>query len=169
MDQPLTVERAREVLSYDPETGKLTWLITLSPRAVKGKEAGHRMKRGSAVQLRIDKRLYSAHRVIWLMVYGVWPTEVDHIDNDPLNNRLSNLRAATHAQNLKNMSMHRDNAQGVKGVYRNKHASGYFSQIMVDGKQHYLGRFKTKEQASAAYNAAAKRLHGEFAHMSEVK
>lgn len=168
----LTPERLRELLSYDPETGVFRWRVTNSVRAMAGAEAGYKLKvaRSETLyyrQIRIDKKLYQAHRLAWLYVTGLWPSEfLDHIDGDGLNNRMANLREASSGENQRNMRMHKDNETGLKGVTRAKNAKGYYSNIMVAGKKHYLGYFKTPEAAHAAYCEAAQRLHGRFARTS---
>jgi hypothetical protein len=86
---------------------------------------------------------------------------VDHVDGNPLNNRRSNLRFCTHAQNMKNRKVHRSNKLGVKGV----HLAGkrYRAEIKVDGQRYGLGSFLTLAEAAAAYKTASARFHGEFA------
>lgn len=90
--------------------------------------------------------------------------EVDHRDCDPLNNRRSNLRLATRAQNAKNRRRARSNRLGFKGVYRegSRRRPRYRAEISVDGKKVRLGSFASPEQAHAAYRLAAVVLHGEF-------
>lgn len=88
----------------------------------------------------------------------------DHIDGDGLNNQRANLRACTHAQNLRNTGAHTDNSSGFKGVYFHKQRGKWAAMIKVNRKGKHLGLFTTKEAAYAAYCAAAKELHGEFAN-----
>lgn len=111
------------------------------------------------------KRPYM-HRVIMERMLGRElqdGEQVDHIDNDPLNNQRSNLRIATHRQNVKNRKRHRNNKSGFKGVYYNKRAKRYHAQIRVGGKHIYLGLHDTPEEAHEAYCEAADKYHGEFA------
>lgn len=87
---------------------------------------------------------------------------VDHIDGDGLNNRRSNLREATGAQNSRNSRLRRNNVSGFKGVSWIKRPGKWSAQIMVDGKQSHLGFFSDPKEAHAAYVRASEALHGEF-------
>ena len=93
---------------------------------------------------------------------------VDHINGNSLDNRLSNLRICTHAENMRNRKMHKNNKCGMKGIYLD-HSPGcankYRAQIRVDGKKINLGRFSSKEDAYSAYKLAARKYHGEFARI----
>lgn len=91
---------------------------------------------------------------------------VDHINGDKLDNRRSNLRICTNAQNLMNRGFNKNNKSGYKGVSFQKSANKWEAKIMVDKRSYYLGLFMTKEAAAKAYNIAAKKLHGEFAKLN---
>ncbi|MBI5119293.1 HNH endonuclease [Candidatus Poribacteria bacterium] len=90
---------------------------------------------------------------------------VDHIDGDKLNNRKANLRPCNQTQNLANARVGR-NTSGLRGVSRQKNA--WVAQISASGKNHYLGRFRDKNQAALAYNEAALQLFGPFARLNAV-
>lgn len=92
--------------------------------------------------------------------------EVDHINNDRLDNRKSNLRGATHLQNSKNKKPGKNNKTGYKGVCFKRNR--FVAQICVNQKVKHLGYFATPEEAATAYNEAAKTYHGEFAFLNEV-
>lgn len=123
-----------------------------------GSENGNGYLRGS-----INDRLHYAHRLIFVMFHGVVPDYVDHIDGDPMNNRIENLRSVTHAQNMQNQKLRRDNKSGHKGVCWNIRDKTWTVQIFKNSEQHCLGTFADKAAAIAAYQAASKTLHGEFA------
>lgn len=89
--------------------------------------------------------------------------QVDHINQDKLDNQKSNLRFATNNQNCKNSTMQKRNTTGYKGVFLDRRNGVFYSHINVDGEARHLGRFKTKEEAAIAYNEAAKIHYGEFA------
>lgn len=96
--------------------------------------------------------------------------DTDHRDGNPLNNRRSNLRAATHSQNMANKAAHRNNRSGLKGVYRAPTGKGggrpWRAAIQAKKQRHFLGTFTTAEQAARAYDEAAREHHGEFAHLN---
>ena len=100
------------------------------------------------------------HRVIMGEPIGL---EIDHIDGDGLNNRRSNLRAATHSENMRNRTQQKNNTSGFKRVCWHKQARKWTAAIKVNGRQKHLGMFDKAEDAHAAYCAAAANLHGEFA------
>lgn len=163
----LTAERLREVFSYNSETGVFTRRITTSSRAQAGAEAGcvWTDKFGRKyLCIRLDGTLHRSHRLAWLWVHGEWPKHhVDHIDGNGLNNSISNLREASHSENLWNRPRPSNNSSGYKGVCWSKAAKKWQAQITCDKKVFYLGLFETAEGAHAAYCAAATQHHGEFA------
>lgn len=160
----MTAEEARQLFSYNPETGDLIWKRTKN-RAQKGTIAGT-LSLGGYIVVGVNRNYYKAHRIIWLMEHGDWPEfNIDHIDGNGANNRLDNLRQATQADNCKNSRIRRDNSCGFKGVmYRTKYKNKWRARIQVNGKRKDLGHFATPEEAHAAYCKAAAELHGEFAN-----
>ena len=111
--------------------------------------------------VRVDMHLIKGHRLAWFMTHGSWPeNEVDHVNGDKTDNRIENLRKATRSENMRNCGMKRNNTSGFKGCRLRE--KGWQARITLQGKQHHLGFFKTAAEASAAYEEAAKKLHGEF-------
>lgn len=156
----ITAERLRELLDYCPETGVFTWRVSVGGMKV-GARAGCRNNRGY-VLIRVDGTIYVAHRLAWLFTTGCWPAEfIDHVNCDRSDNRLVNLREATHAQNQANARLPSNSTVGLKGVTRRK--SRWEAQIKYCGEKKYLGLFDTPEAAHAAYVAAAKGLFGDYA------
>ncbi len=160
----LSAERLREVLNYDRDTGQFRWRddlpVRVGPR-MNGKPAGTPMWDGY-IKIKIDGTLYSAHRLAWLYVHGEWPAgNVDHRDTNRANNAFDNLRLATHAQNSANKSPNKSRSP-ARGVM--PHGPGYVARVHHAGKRYYLGYFTTVEAASAAYEAKARELHGDFAY-----
>ena len=87
---------------------------------------------------------------------------IDHIDNNPANNNVKNLRWATSKNNLANQGKQKNNTSGFKGVTFNKQLNKYIAFISINGKNKYLGLFKSAEKASQAYEAKAREIHGDF-------
>lgn len=155
----LTAERLRELLHYNPETGLFTQRVVRQGVKAAGIRAGTINARGY-VMVSLDNRKYSAHRLAWLYVTGSWPSsELDHRDGVPHNNRFSNLREVTRSQNLQNRRLSKSNSSGFRGVYWNKRAKQWHSQIRCNKKRIHLGFYDTASEAYAAYLAAAARLH----------
>jgi hypothetical protein len=135
----ITAAKARELLVYDSDTGILRWRRSW-------KIAGCRRKDGYIV-VRIDGTLYLAHRICWLIEWGEWPDEIlDHVDQDPSNNRLVNLREVTHSQNHVNMKPQVNNTSGYLGVDWHKGTGKWRARV----QKVHLGLFSTKEEAIAA-------------------
>ena len=101
----------------------------------------------------------SLHRILTRPSDGMF---VDHADRDPTNNTRKNLRVCTPLQNARNKG-NQKNRSGFRGVNWHAASRKWKSQILVNYKRHYLGLFKTPEEAHAAYCAAALKFHGEFA------
>jgi len=155
-------EVLRQLLRYEPETGKLFWAVNHTQKAWAGKEAlcattpfGYR--RGRIMNVGVV-----AHRVAWAIFYGEWPEGIiDHVDGNPSNNRIDNLRIATNAQNCHN-SKPRKNVSGFKGVSWFPRDRRWRARIRVNRKEIMLGYFRTPEAAHEAYCEGSKRFHGKF-------
>lgn len=172
-----SAELLRQLLRYDPDTGKLYWRLRDVSHFTSGSYSAER--KANAWNARnagqeaftdignhgyahgaINGTLYLAHRVIWAMETGEWPEgDVDHRDGVRGNNRFANLRAVSHAINMRNMTSHTSRGSGVPGVQWRPCRSKWRARIMVDGKERSIGHFDTKEQAVAA-RIAAQRSYG---------
>lgn len=149
-----TFDEIDSLLSYDPDTGLLHWKIARGKRPA-GRVAGCKTKRGY-VLLHMLGHMFQGHRVCWLLAHGEWPTLfVDHFDENRSNNRLSNLRQATHQQNLWNCSK-------TKGYYFHRQSGLFGARININKKTRLIGYFKTATEARAAYLEATKIHFGEF-------
>ncbi len=158
-------EFIKEYFSYDPLLGKIFWMKRPAySRIDVGDEAGCVVKTTGRHVVQVKKTMLYVHHVLWFLHYGYWPPEeIDHINNDRTDNDLRNLREATRLENSWNRRAHSKMGKGLKGAYRLKGERRWFGQIVIDGKQTYLGRFDTEEEAHAAYCEAARRHFGEFA------
>lgn len=158
----LSVDRLRSLLDYDPETGAFRWRVSRG-RVKAGTVAGTQHHSGYR-QINLDGTLYLSHQLAWLHFYGVpQDRELDHINGDKADNRIVNLRLATHAQNAWNV-VRRPGRSGYVGA--SPDGNRFAARIKCNGKKIHLGSFATAAQAHAAYRVAKRRLHGEFAHMS---
>jgi hypothetical protein len=151
--------RLKKLLRYNPKTGEFFWRTAKSQRVRVGERAGYAGRKGYR-EIAIDHKRYSAHRLAWLYVYGKFPGHLDHKNRNIVDNRISNLREATHSQNQFNVKAR--SKSGLKGAYFQPRSGNWYSMVMREGKSLYLGTFYTPEKAHAAYCRAAKKLHGEF-------
>lgn len=91
---------------------------------------------------------------------------VDHINGNGFDNRRKNIRVCTATQNQANRRLNRNSSSGYKGVYWNKVAEKWASNIQLNGKRYYIGLFSTKELAAEAYNKKALEFFGEFSYLN---
>lgn len=162
MLKSFSADYLRSRMSYDKDTGIFTWLVG---KRFRGQVAGCITKNGYWY-IRVDGKNYFAHRLAWLHATGKWPEKcIDHINGNRSDNRLCNLREATHAQNSMNRPGDRISKTGLKGVYVTK-GGVYRASIMAHGRIRRLGSFDDAASAHKAYAAAAAELHGAFARTS---
>jgi hypothetical protein len=156
----------RKVLTYDATTGIFRWT-----------GGGNRMRAGRIagtptdgyLKIMVNGRSYRAHRLAWLYVYGVDPANlIDHINSIRDDNRIANLREASHADNQANRKVPATNTSGFKGVSPFVRTKRWRAQASVHGKNKHIGFFATKEEAAAAYNEFITAARGEFAHINAL-
>jgi len=153
-------ERVIELLDYDPDTGIFTWKVSKGSQRA-GTEAGT-LNNGYSI-ISIDGKNHRAHRLAFLLSHGHLPDELDHINGDPSDNRIENLRPATRSENNRNTGKNSKNTSGKKGVSWDKQREKWQANARdSNGKKKHLGRFTTVEAAYVAYNDFAIKLHGEF-------
>lgn len=157
---PIPIERISAVLKINVESGRCFWRV--GPRA--GKEAGCREPRGY-VKIMIGGVQYRRHRIVWTAAHGPIPPgmEIDHRSTDRTDDRIANLRLATHSQNAVNRDRPVGRTSSVLGVDLHRQTGRWRARIRAGGRVHHLGLFDDEASAGAAYKAAAERLHGEFA------
>jgi len=164
----------KEMFDYDGKEGVLYWKQRdrkwfnhdkyhyIWNKRFAGKQAGHIMPSRKYGVINVLNHRYEYHQVVWAWVNGKWPeNNIDHIDGDPSNNRVENLRDVTQFQNLKNINKNKGLTPFV-GVY--KAGNRYISRIRNNYERIYLGSFDTAEEAHAAYCVKAKELFGEYAN-----
>lgn len=166
-DNLLSPEEIRGLFDLNTETGQLRWKTSTSRGRYTQRVAGSPHRLGY-VQVKIGKKSYLAHRIVWAIVYGEWPScQVDHIDGNKANNAVSNLRLVTTSQNAQNRAINGvKTASGLMGaIYvpgTSRRRECWESRIKLNGVSTYLGRFKTPEEAQTAYLSAKKNLHPYF-------
>ncbi len=141
----LTPEFVRQHFGYDHEAGRLTkngdyvgWVHSTGYRYVS-----------------IDGREYKEHRLIWVLVTGVWPeNQIDHKNGVRADNRFENLRDVTGTINQRNRSKLRNNSSGYRGVTFKRSNRRFMAQIRLERGRKFLGYFDTAKAASRAYEAA---------------
>mgnify|MGYP000845458502 FL=1 len=160
----ITADILREFIHYNPIDGSFTWIKSTYRKGSPERRAGHISKTTGYLRIKILGQEYQAHRLAWLITYGDWPIgEIDHIDLDKTNNRISNLREATRSQNNQNWPALSNNKSGYKGVSFHSKNGKWASRIRKDGVQRSLGYFRTPQEAHEAYAREATKIFGQFA------
>lgn len=168
----IDIDLIRKLLRYEPETGKLYWLIRSPDTFDDGlcsrehkcamwnakfaeKETFNFPNRGHYLQGTLLNKTYKTHRVIWAIYHGAWPIgPLDHINGVRDDNRIGNLREVTQAENNRNMRMPSCNTSGYIGIHLHETGRYWRARISVRGNQKHLGYFPSFEDAFAARKAA---------------
>jgi len=165
---PVSHDQLLRTVRYEPETGHFFWLVDLSRVARAGQRAGGPEQRrdraglsrgGCYWKLIIQGKAYGAHRLAFFYVNGVWPKhEIDHINGDPGDNRIANLRDVPRVLNAQNRYLaRRDSTTGLQGIERRR--DRWLVSIGVNGKKRYLGSFGSPEEAVRFRDQAKAELH----------
>lgn len=160
----LTQARLKELLEY--RDGKFYWKVFRAGNANVGDEAGcasfHKNKNIYRWMINIGGIKYLRSRLVFLYFNEYFPSSVDHINRQTLDDRIENLRAATPSQQQMNHGIQSNNTSGHKGVYYRKDRATYQAYININNKRIYLGCYKTKAEAVKVRTNKAKELFGEF-------
>jgi len=145
---PLTIEEAKRVFRYNPETGELFSIQNDGSYKLRN----YKNPRGDVV-VNVRYKKYYAHRIIF-MLEGIDPTglQVDHKDGNPSNNRRDNLRLVSNHENQKNRAVPKNNKTGVMGVY--KVGEKWLASIRVNGRTIHIGTYTSQELAFEARKEA---------------
>lgn len=165
----ISVELLRQLVSYDPETGALTWLprtketnngkggraLTYANTRVAGKPAFIGYHPDGYLTGAIFQKYVTAHRVAWALYHGRWPAkQIDHINGDRADNRIANLREVTTYENQQNRRMNKRNTSGCTGVFMYPGSCNWHAHITVNGCYKKLGVFKNYDDAVRVRKAA---------------
>lgn len=158
----ITQDYLKSILIYDMETGIFTRAISRNSKHKAGDVAG-KVETTGYVRIKIDGKLYAAHRLAWLFVTGKFPNnQIDHINGNRKDNRFNNLREATNQQNAFNKVVPKNNTSGLKGVSWHKLTGKWQACYRVNNQRKHIGIFERKEDAEAAYIINTKIAFGEF-------
>lgn len=156
----ITQEQIKELFNYDPGTGVLTWKIRTAKRIHVGDNAGS-INDGKYLRTTIKNKLYLNHRIIFLFYHGYLPKYLDHIDGNPLNNRILNIRECTSSQNNYNRKYCNNNS-GIKGVGWHILKNKWQARLNINGKTRHLGLFENKNDAEQIVRKFREKHHKEF-------
>lgn len=157
----LTKELLHELFEYN--NGTLFRKKTRAPNAVAGAEAGWE-RPGGYRAVRLNHRDYRVHHIIFMMFNGYLPRELDHINNNPTDNRIENLREVSSSQNKMNMRIRSDSGSGIKGVSWDKSRCQWAVRVQMNGKYVHRSRHDDLELAELVAMEARNLYHGEFAN-----
>jgi hypothetical protein len=152
------------LFTYKPDSGELVRMAGRAAGRVAGSKLWCASGKKNKIQVTIDGWVYSVHRIIWTMVNGSIDSRqfIDHINGDPFDNRISNLRLSTNTTNQWNRKAPKNSTSGVKGVTWSRPMEKWKSAIKVNGEFRHLGYFPTKGQAASAHAKASLMMHGAF-------
>lgn len=159
----ITLQRLKELVSYDPETGIFTRKESSTNRVKTGSEVGWLDVSTGYVRIMLDRKTYRAHRLAWYYMTGDDVQFIDHINRDRSDNRFSNLRPCTKSENGMNRCSQRNSTSGHVGVSFDKETGKWVAYIYAGNRQIKLGRFSEKEEAVRARLDAELSQHGKFA------
>lgn len=159
--QPVTAQEIRELFDYVPETGHLFWRRRASQAIAAGAIAGTVRPDGRR-QVAIKGRCYLAHRLVWAFVHGQWPSaQIDHINGDPADNRIENLRDVCQSTNMENQrrAPSGKSSDAPLGAYWDECQQRWRASIVIAGKRKHIGSFLSAQEAHEAYVAEKRRSH----------
>lgn len=146
-------------IKYEPSLDKWFWKKKPSKKTLVGSEAGSTNESGYR-SVCLNKKNYLLHRVTWFWYYGEVPHQIDHLDGDPSNNKIDNLRIASHMINMQNKRKAMSNSEtGFLGVHYRKDRGIYYACINYNKQYKYLGSRNTPEEAYKLYLNAKQKLH----------
>lgn len=150
----------RDILDYNPDTGILTWKRNQARRSPRGSIAGTINQNGYR-EIKIKNKSFRAHRLAWQIYYGrITKMEIDHINGDRSDNRISNLREVTRNQNMANTFKHINGK--LPGCYFHTRDRVWLASIKINKEIRHIGTFHSQEEAHEAYMRAYERMKHEI-------
>jgi hypothetical protein len=150
----LSLEEARRLFEYDPETGNLFRKVRTAHRTKIGDIVGS-LNSYRYLKASVNNKQYAVHRLVWFIYYGYWPKDqIDHLNRNGSDNRIDNLREVSQSENLKNKRKQSNNTSGVVGVCWDIRHNKWRAKITENRRIIHLGRFDTFEEAVEARRAA---------------
>lgn len=154
------LKKAKELFNYDRVNGELISKVSHAKRK-KGFPTGSKSKDGY-VTVSINSKNYLRHRIIFLLEQGYIPDILDHINGNRGDDRIENLRPVNISQNSQNKKINSNNNSGYTGVSHNVETNDWSSELKINGKKIFLGRYKTKEDAAVVRTIAELEYFGEY-------
>ena len=154
----ITRDELKRLFRYD--SGHLVRLVSRG-NSKRGNIVGTKDSHGH-LQVYVKGRTYLVHRLIWFLLKGSWPKELDHINGIRDDNRIENLREVTRQQNLFNRKATTGSTSKYKGVSWKSKNNKWVAQSCVNGKVNYLGLYNTEEKAHEAYENYIREIHGQY-------
>jgi hypothetical protein len=155
------ITQAEALKYFEYKDGNLYWKTAISPKTKVGSIVGTINGQGRK-QVGLNWKIYGLHRIIFLIHYGYFPKEVDHIDGNPLNNKIENLREATRSEQLCNTRLRKDSTSGIKGVMWHKLMKKWLVRVYKHKKVIYKNYFDDIELANLVAVEARNKYHGKF-------
>jgi len=158
----MDIQKLKEVIHYDPETGNFTWLKPQRGAVTVGAIAGGVNQEGY-VEIRVCGTRYKAHRLAWFYMTGKWPRVIDHRNRIRSDNRFCNLRECSVQENSCNKERSERNSSGFTGVSKHKQSGKWRVDVKCMGNKKFFGLYDDVELAALVAQAAREKYHGEFA------
>jgi hypothetical protein len=155
----LTQEILKSVLCYAPETGEFNWINSPRRNVKSGAKAGSIDKKGY-VRILYKQKLYLAHRLAWMYVHGKWPEQdIDHINRNPTDNRICNLRDVSRKHNMENKKIYKTNKSGFSGITWHSRDKKWNVRIGHNNQRISLGYFENLDDAVDARKKAEMQIY----------
>lgn len=149
---------------FDYRDGVLYWKVNKPHSQYKAGDVAGRTVKDGYNQICVNRMRILTHQIVFKMFHGYVPKEIDHIDGNPNNNKIENLRPATSRQNKYNTKLSTRNKSGFKCVWWNKTAKKWQVKISIKGKQKDFGLYSDLELAGLVAQEARDKYHGAFAN-----